>query len=121
MSAKIETQLGVITIDNEVIARIAGVTAMECYGIVGMAAKKQGTGYWLLGRDGGVFSFGSAQFFGTLSKCVVGNASMIQASPTGNGYIISATDGRIATFGDSRHFGWPYVTNVAPVGFNLMN
>ncbi|MBP9116259.1 MAG: glucosaminidase domain-containing protein [Acidimicrobiia bacterium] len=89
--------------------------------IVGMAAKKQGTGYWLLGRDGGVFSFGSAQFFGTLSKCVVGNASMIQASPTGNGYIISATDGRIATFGDSRHFGWPYVTNVAPVGFNLMN
>ena len=39
MSAKIENDLGVITIDNEVIARIAGITAMECYGIVGMAAK----------------------------------------------------------------------------------
>lgn len=39
MSAKLENQNGVVTIENEVIARIAGLTAMECYGIVGMAAK----------------------------------------------------------------------------------
>ncbi len=30
---------GSITIDNEVIARIAGLAAMDCYGIVGMASK----------------------------------------------------------------------------------
>lgn len=39
MSAKLENQYGTITIENEVIARIAGLTAVDCYGIVGMAAK----------------------------------------------------------------------------------
>lgn len=39
MTAKLENEYGVITIDNEVIARIAGYAALDCYGIVGMAAK----------------------------------------------------------------------------------
>ena len=39
MQSKIKTELGVIAIENEVIARIAGLSAMECYGVVGMAAK----------------------------------------------------------------------------------
>ena len=39
MSAKLENQYGTINIENEVIARIAGLTAIDCYGIVGMAAK----------------------------------------------------------------------------------
>lgn len=30
---------GIIQIDNEVIARVAGLTAVECYGVVGMGAK----------------------------------------------------------------------------------
>ena len=37
MTGKIESQLGDITIDNEVIAKVAGLSAIECYGIVGMA------------------------------------------------------------------------------------
>lgn len=36
---KLENQYGVISIDREVIAKIAGYAAIECYGIVGMAAK----------------------------------------------------------------------------------
>lgn len=39
MTAKIENDNGYIAIENEVIARIAGLAAIECYGIVGMAAK----------------------------------------------------------------------------------
>lgn len=39
MTAKLENEYGVIGIDYEVIARIAGHAAIECYGIVGMAAK----------------------------------------------------------------------------------
>ena len=39
MSAKLENQYGTISIENEVIARVAGLTALDCYGIVGMAAK----------------------------------------------------------------------------------
>ena len=48
MSVCVETSLGVITIENEVIARIAGMTAMECYGIVGMAAKNMKDGLFQL-------------------------------------------------------------------------
>jgi len=39
MQSKIKNDLGIIAIENEVIARIAGLSAMECYGVVGMAAK----------------------------------------------------------------------------------
>ncbi|MCL2839284.1 MAG: Asp23/Gls24 family envelope stress response protein [Defluviitaleaceae bacterium] len=39
MQSKIKNELGTISMSNEVIARIAGLSAMECYGVVGMAAK----------------------------------------------------------------------------------
>ena len=39
MQSKISNELGTISVENEVIARIAGLAAMECYGVVGMAAK----------------------------------------------------------------------------------
>lgn len=44
MSAKLENEYGIITIENEVVARIAGITAIESYGIVGMAAKNMKDG-----------------------------------------------------------------------------
>ena len=33
--------------------------------IVGIAAAPDGKGYWLVGKDGGIFSFGSARFLGS--------------------------------------------------------
>ncbi|MCL2202650.1 MAG: Asp23/Gls24 family envelope stress response protein [Defluviitaleaceae bacterium] len=39
MHSTVKNEFGTITIDNEVIGRLAGLTAMECYGVVGMAAK----------------------------------------------------------------------------------
>lgn len=41
MSIELNTEDGLITITNEVIASIAGGAAIECYGIVGMASKSQ--------------------------------------------------------------------------------
>ncbi|WP_163579788.1 Asp23/Gls24 family envelope stress response protein [Gracilibacillus saliphilus] len=41
MSIELKTEDGHVTITNEVIATIAGGAAIECYGIVGMASKKQ--------------------------------------------------------------------------------
>ena len=38
-SCKVLNEYGQIAINREVIAKIAGTAAMECYGIVGMAAK----------------------------------------------------------------------------------
>ena len=39
MPLTIKNKYGKIIIENEVVARIAGMAAMDCYGIVGMAAK----------------------------------------------------------------------------------
>ena len=38
MRGCMSTELGIITIDSEVIAKYAGSVAVECFGIVGMAA-----------------------------------------------------------------------------------
>lgn len=39
MSAKLDNKFGNIIIDDNVIASIAGMAAVECYGLVGMASK----------------------------------------------------------------------------------
>jgi len=44
MPCKIKNNLGTISINTEVVARIAGISAMECYGVVGMAAKSMRDG-----------------------------------------------------------------------------
>ena len=38
MKGCMSTDLGIITVDQEVIAKYAGTVAVECFGIVGMAA-----------------------------------------------------------------------------------
>lgn len=48
MTAKITTDFGIITIDANVIANIAGISAMESYGIVGMASKNAADGFFEL-------------------------------------------------------------------------
>lgn len=45
MTAKIINEHGIVSIDNEVITRIAGLAAMDCYGIVGMAIKNVKDGF----------------------------------------------------------------------------
>ena len=74
--------------------------------IVAMAARPQGDGYWLVAEDGGVFSFGAAQFHGsgagyTLRGPVVG---MIPTT-TGNGYVLVVRDGGVLAFGDAPFLG----------------
>jgi len=63
-------------------------------------------GYWVLGNDGGVFSFGNAPFYGStggmrLNQPIVGMA----ATPTGKGYWLVAKDGGIFAYGDAGFFG----------------
>ena len=52
MNGQMETKLGRVTIDSEVIAMYAGSVAVECFGIVGMAAVNMKDGLVkLLKRD----------------------------------------------------------------------
>ena len=74
--------------------------------VVGMATTPLDGGYWLVARDGGVFSFGDAGFHGStgnlrLNKPVVGMA----ATPDGNGYWFVAADGGVFSYGDAAFFG----------------
>ena len=63
-------------------------------------------GYRLIASDGGVFSFGTARFYGSLGGVrlaapVVGAA----ATPDGGGYWLVASDGGVFSFGDARFYG----------------
>jgi uncharacterized alkaline shock family protein YloU len=44
MVARLDNKIGSIFIDNAVLASIAGASAMECYGLVGMATKSAASG-----------------------------------------------------------------------------
>ena len=52
MDCKFQTELGTVTVNEEVLLKVAGYAALECYGIVGMAAKRSTDGIvQLLGRE----------------------------------------------------------------------
>ncbi len=74
--------------------------------VVGMVTTPIDGGYWLVAGDGGVFSFGDAQFYGStgnlhLNKPVLGMA----ATPDGGGYWFVASDGGIFSYGDAQFYG----------------
>jgi hypothetical protein len=63
-------------------------------------------GYWLVGSDGGIFTFGRSQFWGStgnihLQRPVVG----ITPTDSRNGYWLVASDGGIFSFGDAGFYG----------------
>jgi N-acetylmuramoyl-L-alanine amidase len=74
--------------------------------VVGIAATHDGGGYWLAGRDGGIFNYGDAGFFGSagslqLNQPIVGMAG----TPDGKGYWLVAGDGGIFSYGDAGFYG----------------
>ena len=73
---------------------------------IGMAATPDGKGYWLVASDGGIFSYGDANFYGStgsihLNQPIVGMA----ATPDGKGYWLVASDGGIFSYGDATFYG----------------
>ena len=65
-----------------------------------------GQGYWEVAADGGIFSFGTAQFHGStgnihLNQPIVGMAS----TPDHGGYWLVASDGGVFAFGDAHFYG----------------
>ena len=82
------------------------------------SAFRGGQGYWLLAKDGGVFAFGDAKFFGpnrNQGRDIAGMA----ATTTGNGYWTVDDDGDVFAYGDAVDYGsrpGPEIDNV--VGFS---
>jgi hypothetical protein len=75
-------------------------------GTVRTDAYPTGEGYYLAARDGGMFTFGDAQFYGStgdkkLNAPIVG----MEATPFPEGYWLVANDGGIFTFGSAGFYG----------------
>jgi hypothetical protein len=73
------------------------------------------SGYWLLGSDGAVFSFGDAAPHGDASAVLAAvnaadpgaavRAIDIEPTPSGQGYWVLDSGGRVRPFGDASHLG----------------
>ncbi len=75
--------------------------------VAGMASTPDGNGYWLVGADGGVFSFGDAHFYGSeAGKGVVTPFVGIAPTADGHGYWIAGDFGDVFNFGNAPNEGF---------------
>jgi hypothetical protein len=87
-------------------APVGSAPAPFASGVAGVAWTADGGGHWMATRDGGVFTFGDAEFFGSagdkrLTSPIVG----IAATRSGRGYWLVGADGGVFAFGDARFHG----------------
>ena len=69
--------------------------------IVGIAPAPSGKGYWLVAKDGGVFVFGQATFYGSGRGISADPVVGVVPVPDGGGYWIVSGNGTVAGFGDA--------------------
>jgi hypothetical protein len=74
-------------------------------------------GYWLVGSDGGIFAFGSAQFHGSTGSLRL-QRPVVGITPTSDraGYWLVASDGGVFAFGDAGFYGSLPGLGFAPAG-----
>ncbi|MFT7648845.1 MAG: hypothetical protein ACI8Y4_003599 [Candidatus Poriferisodalaceae bacterium] len=74
--------------------------------IVAIRRHPTGDGYWAVGSDGGIFTFGVAGFFGSLGAVALNQPIVDMAPhPSGEGYWLCASDGGIFSFGAAQFHG----------------
>jgi hypothetical protein len=72
--------------------------------IMGAAATPDGMGLWAVGRDGKLWTAGTARSYGDVTKQKKIPTGIV-ATPSGLGYYIVLTDGGVFSFGDAVFFG----------------
>ncbi len=79
-------------------------------------------GYWLVGSDGGIFTFGAAQFYGSTGSLVL-QRPVVGIVPTRdhNGYWLDASDGGVFSYGDTQFYGSIPGLGIHPNGSGLPN
>jgi hypothetical protein len=77
-------------------------------------------GYWLVGSDGGIFTFGSAQFYGSTGNLKL-QRPVVGITPTADrgGYWLVASDGGVFSFGDTQFYGSIPGIHLNPAGSGL--
>ena len=76
------------------------------HGVVAIAARPDGAGYWTVTRDGRVYNYGFAGHHGDMSHHQL-TAPVVQILTTrsGEGYWLVAADGGVFSFGDAPFLG----------------
>ncbi len=65
-----------------------------------------GGGYWMASADGGIFSYGSATFFGSMAGSPLAHPVVgLATTADGGGYWLVASDGGVFAFGDAIFYG----------------
>ena len=78
-------------------------------------------GYWLVGSDGGVFSFGSTQFYGSVANLQLQSPVIgIAPTPDRGGYWLVASDGGVFAFGDAGFYGSIPGLGLSPVDSSVL-
>jgi hypothetical protein len=74
--------------------------------ITGIEAMSNGKGFWLVSGSGGVWNYGAAPYFGSMSSNHL-NQPVLGLTPTANGlgYYLLASDGGVFTFGAAAFHG----------------
>ncbi len=70
-----------------------------------MAPARNGNGYVLAARDGGVFTFGASGFYGSASGKANAAVTGVAGTFFGNGYTLTTSNGSVYNFGDSSFCG----------------
>ena len=73
----------------------------------GNVAPSNRKGYWMVGADGKVYGFGTAQKFGDAGLTPGTQAVDLEPTPTGDGYWVVDDAGGVAAFGDAVYRGAP--------------
>jgi hypothetical protein len=75
--------------------------------VAAMATTTDKGGYWMMTATGGVFSFGDAHWYGSLTAMGGGPVPMSAMAPTpdGGGYWLVSLTGGVYSFGDARFAG----------------
>ncbi len=91
---------------NQSLQAASAVLGILAAPVSASAPTPDGQGYWLVGSDGGVFSFGDANFFGSAAPYHP-RAPIVAIAPTpdGQGYWLVGSDGGVFSFGDANFFG----------------
>jgi hypothetical protein len=93
--------------DNRLDQLVTVLTNSSRSGGARLAALPSGSGYWIVQSDGGVFSYGTAPFLGSLPGLGihVGDIVGVAVTPDGRGYWLVGSDGGVFGFGDAAYSG----------------
>jgi hypothetical protein len=83
--------------------------------IVALASTPSGHGYWLLGADGGIFTYGDAGFHGS-APGTGESGRFVGMAPTsdGGGHWLANVFGGVSNYGDAANLGAIGVNPAAP-------